>query len=250
MNILLGKFFQVIVFLWFLLIFSLSGYKIQAQTGSEIDIKQQTIRNLSSQGDVNNAAYIRDIPIPEEAMTGDFNLYDSYYPADITFYDNNQINGVDIKYDLFNNYLNFERKGEIRTITGSIVKEFTLYGPNGEELYLNARNMQVPFKGFFRVVIKHENIELYQYKDAKVKDPTYHLAMDVGERAPQAVIKDIYLVKTTLGFQKIKNLKKKGMEVFGKHASEMYSYVKAEKLKYSRLEDMKKLATHYAEVVN
>jgi hypothetical protein len=246
----MSRLLPTLVFSFCFFVNLLSQNSSLAQTGSEIDIKRQTIQNLATQGDVNNASYIRDIPIPKDAMVGNFNLYDDYYPADITFLEDNQLTSVSVKYDIFNNYLNFDRNGEIRTITGSIVKKFTLNGPNGEEVYLNAKNLKLPLKGFLMVVLKNETIELYRYKDAKVKDPTYHLAMDVGERAPQAVIKDVYFVKINAGFQEVKNLKKKGMAVFGQYAEDMRAYAKREKLKYENMEDMKKLVLYFTELSN
>lgn len=161
----------------------------------------------------------------------------------------NKIENVPIRLDLENNALEVLTTAGIRLLDDSKVDRFEFADPQTGErsMYVNGSQFTVdgaPLSGFCKV--SGENVKVIRCDYLEVLKPNYNVSMDVGSKDEQIIKKyKLYLSKDG---ETVSCNKKSLYAMMADKATAIKKFVKAERIRISKEEGLRKVAAYYDEL--
>jgi hypothetical protein len=180
---------------------------------------------------------------------------DSYWdihfgPSAILLYEKEKlVEGYFTRYDVQNDEFEFLTDKQIKVLPGSKVKNIAWMDSVTEikRFLVNAKEYTtegVPLTGFFEVLVDGKTA-LFKKIYLEIKKPDFSPALNVGSKDTRIIKRDQYYFNSGKEVYRIKS--KKDLEpLFRNKAEQMNSFIKDEKIKFTKEYDLMRLFVYYA----
>lgn len=164
------------------------------------------------------------------------------------------IAGYNIRVDLSNHYVEYDMKEGVKAVEENTVKRLYLTSPDGNSLVklVNTRefgNTSPELKGFVELISTGPKLTVVKYVRLAVKEPTYNVALDVGEKDAKIYKKNEYYYLQRKGSKqvmvKFKPGKKTVLELMRDRKSKMEAFIDDQKLNLRQEADLRQALNHY-----
>ncbi len=183
---------------------------LQAQTNAAMN---NSLRDDLNSGNLEPSAYRIIYGVPQESgvVQGDVYLDADWQKADVWFYPevvarydpkaSDKVSSLPVRIDLGNQYVEFKLPEGVKAIEAASIKKIELQGSGGVRTFVNTRQYgsakEMPG---FAEVLSDGKITIVKYTKLWLKQPTYNVALNVGERDAKLIKqKDYYLVSEKNG---------------------------------------------------
>lgn len=238
-----------------LIFFSLTAFQVSAQR-----IMPTTWSNqISSFSDVSvdhgGRGVLSGMDQMRANVKGDYFWEESFQKGKVFFYPQqistptgesvglDSLVGVEMRFDLWNNNVEFMHGEEIKIIeTAKVSNILSLNEDNSISQYINPKEFDSKnVKGFFELLGARDGIAFLQSKEITVQRGDYNPALDVGSKEPIIGKKDHYHFWDGEELVSIDS-KKEVMKMVAALGIDAKSYLKSSKNKLKQADDYKKLA--------
>jgi hypothetical protein len=206
---------------------------------------ENTLDRLSDKGGLSRSDLLYGIPMAPGGVVGDNYLDKKWNAATILLYQSEtMIEGHPVKYDIKSDIVEIKSKSGIKILGGEKIKNMVWidsltsvpqYFVNGAEFKKDG----VESRGLLEVLVDGD-LPLLKKTEIYVKQPTYNAAMDAGSKDTKIFQKEIFFYSVDKNLMIIKN-KKNVLEAAGDRATEVETYIKANKINVNKLPDLKKV---------
>ena len=186
--------------------------------------------------------------LPPGGVDGSYYLNEDWYKGTVYLSENQTYDDLSLKYNLHSNDLEVFFHKEIKVLPTHLVDSFEWFDSNRQSTvsFINASKyafedtklvgfMEVEQSGGMKLVTRHK---------MKVRPPTYVKGLDVGDRDTKLyTIEELYLIKDSRVLALQKN-HRYNLQFF-KDRKEVTEFVKQNKLKLNKKEDLAKAVTFY-----
>lgn len=190
-------------------------------------------------------------------VKGDYFWEESFHKGKVFFYQQqittptgesvglDSLVGVEMRFDLWNNNVEFKYGEEIKVIeTAKVSNILSLNEDNSVSQYINPKEFESKnVKGFFELLGARDGIAFLQSKEITLQRGDYNPALDVGSKEPIINKKDHYHFWDGEELISIDS-KKEVMKLVNSLGMDAKYYLKSSKNRLKQTEDYKKLA-HY-----
>lgn len=194
----------------------------------------------------------------ETGVEGDYYWNKEWQAANVYFYTQkyvgpggkmvalDSVNNIELRVDIWNDILEFNAEGGIKTIPAKYVSNVMLKGENDEvSQFINPREFgNTDVKGFFELLSTGKNGTLLASREIIKQAPNYVPALGAGNQNAQLVKKDHYHWFTDGKLTEIKGVKDL-FDVMGDEQKVVESYAKKNKIRGKSKEDLKAVADYY-----
>ena len=187
----------------------------------------------------------------DSEMEGTFYIDDDWREGNVLLTNELLIEDYPLKYDMKYNMLEFKFGDEIKVCPDKRVAKFNWRDSDAKLRYfVNCKNFEVNgnsrIRGFFEVVYNEEGAaKLFAKTNFKIQEPTYNVALDVGDRNSKIIKNDVYyLVVDGIAYLFTKN-KNDNLNLFNNKSDDIKKFMKSEKLKFSKREDLIETVQYY-----
>ncbi len=184
------------------------------------------------------------------SIKGSIYLDDNWLMSNVYFKNGLKQLEIPVKYDLKNQVLKLKYKSKVNIFGEDKVERFEIHRVGEDvEYYVNASEFQGHHTyGFFQIALK-DHISLFILAKLNFIKPNYVATHDVGEKEGKYVTeKEIYLARgetvTRLASKKVDFL-----QFFEEHNESIHQFIKTNKLKFKREEDLLKIIKYYNSLV-
>lgn len=164
---------------------------------------------------------------------------------------NTDRNRMMVKYNLYTRNFETMVNGEVKVIPGNTIDSFEYTNKDEKKrVFINTRNFiseSFQEEGFFEVLME-EKIGLYAFEDVTIKESVSKHEENQQKDYKYQKEKTYYLWNQN-DLKAILSFNKKGLSVFAEKASIMKSYIKSNKLKFKRGEDVRKAILYYQTLI-
>lgn len=204
---------------------------------------------------VNPGQVINELPLPPPGMEGSFYLNENWLTGDFTITNSDKLyKNFPLRYDLKNQLLEIENNDQTKICTLPVLRTFSYRNHNNEiESYINTEliddaNKILP-KSIAQVLYE-DKLMLIGVPYVEVKDPTYVPAIDMGNRNQKILKKIDYYVINNARAHKITGPSfKKNEGIFGNKKSDVENYIKENRLKFNKEDDLVKIFNYYNSLI-
>lgn len=183
---------------------------------------------------------------------GSYYWYEDYYSGNILLKEDNfLIKDKQFRYNIKNKQLEIKNGKHVIGIASFYVKRLEYINKlNQNRVFVDAEDYSqnnVPFRGFFELLVEDEYqlIKKITLVEEKFED-NYVAALDVGSKTNEIKRKEkFYISDENKEVFEVKNKKKANLGIFGDKSEDIGSYMKENKLKFSREEDLVKIVKYY-----
>lgn len=175
----------------------------------------QTTRDEFNYGEFrpNNLAPIYGITEKPGKLMGNIYLDSIFRTSSVVFfkeivkrYDPNasdSIAGAKMRINLLEKLVEFKMKGGIKGIDNMAIKKIQTFDPAGNVIktYINGKTLGIVPSGenhFYDLVFDGHFLKIVSLSMLKKKEPTYHVALSVGDKNAYYYFKTIYFAKSML----------------------------------------------------
>lgn len=151
------------------------------------------------------------------------------------------VEGNYVRYDIYNDELEFLLKDGIKIIPGSkvvsVVWQDSLFSK--ARFLVNANKFKqsgVPLTGFVEILVDNE-IALLKRMTLNIKKPTYNQALDVGNKDSRIVKEEVYYYSVNNTLARLKS-KKDIKAISPKNQAVLEAFVKEKKIKFNNERDL------------
>lgn len=194
----------------------------------------------------------------QTGVEGDYYWDKNWQTANVYFYNQkyaaeggkivslDSINNIDLRFDIWNDILEFNAEGGIKTIPAKYVSNVLTKDGNGVvNQFINPREFgRTDVKGFFELLSSGKKGVLLASKEIIKQAPNYVPALGTGNQNTQLVKKDHYFWFTDGSLTELKG-QKDLLSVMGKEAKVVEVFIKKEKVRGKSKEDFIKIADYY-----
>ncbi|MFM9952290.1 MAG: hypothetical protein ACKV1O_30450 [Saprospiraceae bacterium] len=194
-----------------------SGW-VHAQTDAAMT---NSLRDDINSGNLEPSAYrvIYGVPQQTGAVQGDVYLDAAWQKADVWFYPevvaqydpkaSDKVSGLPVRIDLGNQYVEFKLPEGVKAIEAASIKKIELKESGNIRTFMNTRQYgQTKEMPGFAEVLSDGKITVVKYTKLWLKQPTYNVALNVGERDAKLIKqKDYYLVSEKNGAYELDKFK-------------------------------------------
>jgi len=183
---------------------------VQAQTDAAMT---NSLRDDINSGNLEPSAYrvIYGVPQQSGSVQGDVYLDAEWQKADVWFYPeviaqydpkaSDKVSSLPVRIDLGNQYVEFKLPEGVKAIDAASIKKIELKGAGAVRTFVNTRqyghSKEIPG---FAEVLSEGKITVVKYTKLWLKQPTYNVALNVGERDAKLIKqKDYYLINEKNG---------------------------------------------------
>ena len=187
---------------------------------------------------------IQQIPFEPITTQGSYYYLEEWKEGQIELKNGMSITGFPLKYDIKNNEFILNVRSQIKVLNGSKINQFAIF--DGEKFinFISAQTFtldNLPFDGFFEVLVDGEQYKLLSKWSTKIKKATYNVALDMGTEENKIFkVETLYLAKKT-SLYKLRKNKKRFLANFGDSAKIIEQYVRKHKLSFKKKEDLQKI---------
>jgi hypothetical protein len=213
------------------------------------------VERLGSNQLASQSGIIPGIAAPPPEVQGDFYLHPDYRITTFQLYASEKlVEGFTARFDIHSNEFDLITKQGIRALRGDLVKSIVWldsvsmqpqYLVNGKE-FVNEAN--IPYTGFFQILAQGKMF-LLKKTELQVKEPDYHVALNVGSRDTRITKK--HFLYYTVGNQALPwPGKKQGLKIFSDKAKEVNEFIKVNELDLSKEGHLRALVDYYNSITN
>ena len=195
-----------------------------------------------------NAMNIKEKRV-ESSIIGTFYLEDDWGNGEVLLSNNLLVKDYPFKYDLKLNIMEFDIDGEIRVCPYHRIASFSIEEGSANRKFVNCKDYQdsedAALIGFFEILLEEEGkLGLFSKREYSITEPTYNIQLDVGEKNSKINKKDVFFLLDGKTVKKVSKSKSESLALFGSNSEQIKKYMKKNKLKFSRKEDLVKIVAH------
>jgi len=227
----------------------------------------QTTRDEFNYGEFrpNNAAPIYGIAEKPGKLMGNIYLDSIFRNSSVVFfkeivkrYDPNasdSIAGYKMRINLLEKLVEFKMKGGIKGIDNMAIKKIQTFDPAGNILktYINGKMLGIDSIGednFYELVVDGHFLKIVSLSVLKKKEPTYHVALSVGDKNAYYYLKTNYFAKSTQGkWIEINNKENAWVDLTGSKGKRMESYIQQNQLNLKLVSDLSRFFQYYEKIM-
>jgi len=194
-----------------------------------------TLYNLSDPGGL-AARSLYGIPLEPGRVIGNTYLNTEWKMATLLLYDGGKmIEAYPTRYEIENDQFEIQTTSGVKVLNGKKVNSFVWldsltqvphYFVNGKDLRMDDG---VALSGFLEVLAEGP-LSLLARTKITVKDPTYNVQLDMGNRDTRLLRKTVLYYLDGNVVRELPSSRKKFLPVFGNHASEVEDFIKINRL--------------------
>jgi hypothetical protein len=156
------------------------------------------------------------------------------------------VTNIDLRFDIWNDILEFNAEGGIKTIPAKYVSNVLTKDESGAvSQFINPREFgRRDVKGFFELLSTGNKGILLTSREIIKQAPNYVPALGAGNKNTQLVKKDHYYWFTEGGLQEVKS-KKDLLEFMNAYEKQVKVFVKKNKIRGRSKEGLKAIADYY-----
>ena len=228
----------------------------------------QTTRDEFNYGEFrpNNVAPIYGIAEKPGKLLGNIYLDSIFRSSTVVFfkeivkrYDPNasdSIAGYKLRINLLEKLVEFKMKGGIKGIDNMAIKKIQTFDPAGNILktYINGKILgidSVGVDGFYELVFDGPTIKVVSLAMLKKKEPTYHVALSMGDKNAYYYFKTLYFAKSMHeNWKEINNNKNAWLDLTGPKAKWMESYLQQNQLNLKLPTDLRQFFQYFEKIMH
>lgn len=194
-----------------------------------------------AQGDVWFGNIIRELPVRPADTKGSYYLDDMWKMSNITLLSKGIIKGYPAKLDLKHYELDIQVDDEVKVIKLFTVKEFKWLEQSGDSCkYVNTEQLYGVIEGTGRIMeeLVNGDVSLYKHFETYIQEANYNVAMNVGSKDDMIKMKEKFYIAVDGKLSKVEPKIKKNASLFGENYGATAKFVKDNKLKLNREEDL------------
>lgn len=223
----------------------------------------QTTRDEFNYGEFrpNNVAPIYGIAEKPGKLLGTIYLDSIFRHSAVVFfkevikrYDSNasdSIAGYKLRINLLEKLVEFKLNGVVKGIENKAIKKIQTFDPAGNTLktYINGKILGMDRgveNNFYELIFDSPSLQVVSFTMLKKKEPTYHVALSVGDKNAYYYLKTIYFVKSLDGnWKEINNNKNAWLDLTASKANLMESYLQQNQLNLKISSDLKQFFQYF-----
>jgi len=227
----------------------------------------QTTRDEFNYGEFrpNNSAPIYGIAEKPGKLMGNIYLDSIFRSSSVVFfkeivkrYDPNasdSIAGYKLRINLLEKLVEFKMKGGIKGIDNMAIKKIQTFDPAGNILktYINGKMLGIDSIGegnFYELVVDGYFLKIVSLSVLKKKEPTYHVALSIGDKNAYYYLKTTYYAKIEHGnWIEIQNNKNAWLDLTGSRAKVMSSYLQQNQLNLKLTSDLRQFFQYFDKIM-
>lgn len=216
---------------------------------SSISLLAQPANKVNFQEKGSTFSYV-DIPLKQEPTKGSEYADSVWRYTDIFLKDSTYANEILARYNPYSKKLEIVAGNQVKLLTYLRIDKFSYMNDIGTtDYYENCMNYSQPsntsaISGFFKVIVD-DNTKLLVHHNIKTVRANYNSALDAGNNYDEIVVNENYYVYKNNTLYLVKFKKKSILKIFNDKSIEIENYVKSNKLRYKKPEDVKKIVTYY-----
>ena len=227
----------------------------------------QTTRDEFNYGEFrpNNTAPIYGIAEKPGKLMGNIYLDSIFRSSAVVFfkeivkrYDpsaSDSIAGYKLRINLLEKLVEFKMNGGIKGIDNMAIKKIQTFDPAGNILktYINGKMLGIDSIGedhFYDLVFDGLFVKVVSLSVLKKKEPTYHVALSIGDKNAYYYLKTIYYAKIENGnWKEIQNNKNAWLDLTGSRAKVMSSYLQQNQLNLKLTSDLRQFFQYFDKIM-
>jgi hypothetical protein len=227
----------------------------------------QTTRDEFNYGEFrpNNTAPIYGIAEKPGKLMGNIYLDSIFRSSAVVFfkeivkrYDSNasdSIAGYKLRINLLEKLVEFKMNGGIKGIDNMAIKKIQTFDPAGNILktYINGKMLGIDSIGedhFYDLVFDGLFVKVVSLSVLKKKEPTYHVALSIGDKNAYYYLKTTYYAKIENGnWKEIQNNKNAWLDLTGSRAKWMSSYLQQNQLNLKLTSDLRQFFQYFDKIM-
>lgn len=193
---------------------------------------------------------VTEIPLQKGETQGSVYLEKDWYHGSLEMGGGKVVLDYPLKYNLKSGELEIKATWDsIRIVHFSQVERFTWETARGHEYFVNAKEFvgdsyDVNVNGFFKVLEDGE-VKLFQNSYLELIPSSYNTAMDAGNNHDTYTQKEKLYIYKEGKLSNLKRNKKAVLSAMSDKENEIKLYVKQNKLKYRKIEDITSMVKYY-----
>lgn len=247
-----------------LILFSFSFIPLSLISQEEL---YQTTRDEFNYGEFrpNNTAPIYGIAEKPGKLMGNIYLDSIFRSSAVVFfkeivkrYDpsaSDSIAGYKLRINLLEKLVEFKMNGGIKGIDNMAIKKIQTFDPAGNILktYINGKMLGIDSIGedhFYDLVFDGLFVKVVSLSVLKKKEPTYHVALSIGDKNAYYYLKTTYYAKIENGnWKEIQNNKNAWLDLTGSRAKWMSSYLQQNQLNLKLTSDLRQFFQYFDKIM-
>lgn len=227
----------------------------------------QTTRDEFNYGEFrpNNLAPVYGITEKPGKLMGNIYLDSIFRISSVVFfkdiikrYDPNasdSIAGYKMRINLLEKLVEFKMKGGIKGVDNMAIKKIQTFDPGSNILktYINGQSLGIGSAGedhFYDLIFDGQFLKVVSLSVLKKKEPTYHVALSVGDKNAYYYLKTKYFAKSMQGnWEEINNNKKAWVDLTGSRAKRMESYLQENQLNLKLDSEVRRFFQYYEKIM-
>ena len=227
----------------------------------------QTTRDEFNYGEFrpNNSAPIYGIAEKPGKLMGNIYLDSIFRSSAVVFfkeivkrYDPNasdSIAGYKLRINLLEKLVEFKMNGGIKGVDNKAIKKIQTFDPAGNILktYINGQSLGIDLVGedhFYDLVYDGIFLKVVSLSVLKKKEPTYHVALSIGDKNAYYYLKTTYYAKIEHGnWMEIQNNKNTWLDLTGSRAKVMSSYLQQNQLNLKLTSDLRQFFQYFDKIM-
>lgn len=213
----------------------------------------------------NNSAPIYGIAEKPGKLMGNIYLDSIFRSSAVVFfkeivkrYDPNasdSIAGYKLRINLLEKLVEFKMNGGIKGIDNMAIKKIQTFDPAGNILktYINGKMLGIDSIGedhFYDLVFDGLFVKVVSLSVLKKKEPTYHVALSIGDKNAYYYLKTTYYAKIENGnWKEIQNNKNAWLDLTGSRAKWMSSYLQQNQLNLKLTSDLRQFFQYFDKIM-
>ena len=210
-----------------------------------------TLENLFDASGLTTSDNFYGIPLEPGGVVGNAYLNSEWRRTTFLLYNvDKMIEGYPARYEIGQDQFEIKTSRGVKMLNGDKVKSFVWIdsATRTPHYFVNGRDFNQADKaispGFYEVLAEG-NMTLLSKTTVVVKDPTYNDKFDMGQRNTRILKKmDFYYVDQN-HVREVPSSKKKFFSIFGRHAEEIESFAKLNKLSVDDAGHLTSMFRHY-----
>ncbi len=197
----------------------------------------------------NPGAFVAEIPVINDEPEGDVYIISDWSDGQIALYSGQVVEKYRLKFDIRSDEVLIQDGDKVRALKGFEVQSFHLTNPKSGNLmrFVNAQDYiynDTRLVGFLQILCEGE-LTIYARPLIEIEEGNYIAALDVGDRSDSYVKKEELYVSHGAEITKISKKKKETLPIFGDHQDKIANYLKENRLKLNRKEDLIQVCKFY-----
>lgn len=227
----------------------------------------QTTRDEFNYGEFrpNNSLPIYGITEKPGKLMGNIYLDSIFRSSSVVFfkeivkrYDPNasdSIAGAKMRINLLEKLVEFKMRGGIKGIDNMAIKKIQTFDPAGNILktYINGKTLGIDSAGeddFYELIFDGPTLKVVSLAQLKKKEPTYHVALSVGDKNAYYYLKTKYFAKSMKGdWEEIQNNKNAWINLTGSKEKRMESYLQQNQLNLKLTSDLRQFFQYFNKIM-